>query len=356
MYVEPNTKSDLHGVCGVVNLPYNILELHQSKQSFADQSQFKLLIKEISKNFDEYQCRATKEIIEDLKNNSRTFSSNADILNAFWNICGYPLEKANEMDPFLPLNEIDFEGSKFNCKLHRIKILDKIYFQCDLCLKIREVCKNLQSYDLNSNWKCGESLDGSNSQFDCNRPENIMPISSLRPCRLHTKNIAASKSKKIISGSCNQKKRIQSDDIFSSDEHSDHEQSMNGLTPPLSNESKRRSISYDSSDDSVKAKRPKLSKKPNIILENERLKNENNQLKNEIDQEKKDKEEIIKKYKNFLCQLTDIRCNLEDRNHLKLDQIRKINQLNLEGLVEFNQDQFIERFVQAFERRKKNSN
>ena len=42
------------GICAIINLPYNVLEVGESKQNFTDDKQYKLLMKTISDFYNDY--------------------------------------------------------------------------------------------------------------------------------------------------------------------------------------------------------------------------------------------------------------------------------------------------------------
>ena len=83
------------GICAIINLPYNVLEVGESKQNFTDDKQYKLLMKTISDFYYDY----LEQVIMKIE------------LNDFWTMCGYSIDKFIKGSKERPLDtEIKFRG------------------------------------------------------------------------------------------------------------------------------------------------------------------------------------------------------------------------------------------------------
>ena len=114
------------GICAIINLPYHVLEVSESKQNFTDDKQYKLLIKNISDYYYDYSVQVKMKInIE---------------LNDFWTLCGYSIDKFKNGSRDRPIDtDIKFNDKSTNCRDYRNRVRSFSFVQCNLCLKWRKV-------------------------------------------------------------------------------------------------------------------------------------------------------------------------------------------------------------------------
>ena len=148
--VGPQTEGGLKcaGIIGVVDVPYLVLEPTHNKQDFADQKEFKHLLKSMGDHMLQYW------------KDSKVESTGA---TKFWDDFGYT---GNWKDD--PSDDIKY-------KMKRLMSVPTL-LQCSSCLKWRQLqfSRKMVNYEIDGTWTCAKNPE---AQFsNCNKPEQKLVI------------------------------------------------------------------------------------------------------------------------------------------------------------------------------------
>lgn len=126
------------GLVGIVDVPYLVLEPTHNKQDFADQKEYKHLLKSMSDHMLQYW--------KDSKIENQGITK-------FWDDFGYTGSWQDD-----PSDDVKF-------KMKRLMSTPQLV-QCNLCLKWRQLTfsRKMVNYVIPSDWKCSNNTDIALSQ------------------------------------------------------------------------------------------------------------------------------------------------------------------------------------------------